>query len=741
MSCPRLHPLFVALGLALARLAYADSSADGPSTLEPVTVAASRNLSTVEDMPLHTTVLMQQDIQKSSAQSLDQLLRTVAGFNFTGAPSYISDPTGNQTKVRGLGNDKVLVLMDGVPIHDPFYLTTQWNRVFLANVERIEIVRGGATSSWGSMAVGGVVNVITRTARDDSGEVDFNAGNFATANLTVSKNFLLSTAWSLNLSANEFRTDGYQPTPTFGLWRYPDKTSPHDANTGYQATAFYHPDPDLQAFLRLGVYIQNQNLYGTYGANQQYSPDFSAGLTDRIDRGSNVDVHLWAQYVNFEKTNGASCWWTGKSCLTSSSNYTPAQATAAQAGAYQALDYFSQFGNQNYREQGAASVYTQQLSGLLNSIQFGADYRKLSVEDSETYYNTPSALTRPQNLNGQSTGTGEQTFTGAFLQARLVPMPALEITLNARYDSWENTDRKYSLNTAAHGLSPGSGDAPNYSKNQFDPSLAMHLALDDSWSVRGAAFRAFRAPGLNNQTRSYGSTVANPNLIPETVTGWEIGGDYRSDTFTAGATLFVNNIQNMIATYSVSPGSAEPVPVINLCSTAASLPNTLNCGGTTVSFYSNDQAGRSAGLELTSRWQLRPDLRVDGFFTVTNTILTSRSNGVTTPLDTQLVGIPRDTASLGVTWSPSERLRLFTQAYYLGPQSVYQTSTTNVMQGSNTTVNASVNYALSARTDLFANVVNLLDRKYQDGSYTATQPWSQTLSPPLTATVGVRHRF
>ncbi len=59
-----------------------------------------------EDMPLHTTVIGQDEIKLSTAQTLDQLLRTVPGFDFTGVPAAISDPTGQQTKMRGLGNAK-----------------------------------------------------------------------------------------------------------------------------------------------------------------------------------------------------------------------------------------------------------------------------------------------------------------------------------------------------------------------------------------------------------------------------------------------------------------------------------------------------------------------------------------------------------------------------------------------------------------------------------------------------------
>ena len=164
--------------------------------LDSVVVAASRSETRVEDMPLHTTVITQEEIRQSPAQSLDQLLRNVPGFNFSGIPAAQSDPTGQSTKLRGLGNAKVLMLLDGVPIHDPFYLTTQWLKVPLSTIARVEIVRGGNSSLWGNMAVGGVVNIVTRRVTDNAGEVSLSAGNQGTSNVSAVKNFKVAGSFS-----------------------------------------------------------------------------------------------------------------------------------------------------------------------------------------------------------------------------------------------------------------------------------------------------------------------------------------------------------------------------------------------------------------------------------------------------------------------------------------------------------------------------------------------------------------
>ena len=82
-------------------------------------------------MPLHTTIVSQEDIQNSAAQTLDQLLRDVPGLNFTGVPTTQSDPTGHSTKMRGMGNAKVLVELYRVafdPLKEISFISDDYNK-------------------------------------------------------------------------------------------------------------------------------------------------------------------------------------------------------------------------------------------------------------------------------------------------------------------------------------------------------------------------------------------------------------------------------------------------------------------------------------------------------------------------------------------------------------------------------------------------------------------------------------
>jgi outer membrane receptor protein involved in Fe transport len=263
--------------------------------------------------------------------------------------------------------------------------------------------------------------------------------------------------------------------------------------------------------------------------------------------------------------------------------------------------------------------------------------------------------------------------------------------------------------------------------------------------LRGAAYSAFRAPGFNNITRSFGATgttVANPDLAPETMNGWELGGDFRNGALSVGATYFLNNIKDMIATYRINSAAGAPQQVLNLCSSSLVTPNLTNCGGS-ASFYTNDQNGKSKGIELTGNWKSSNAVTWDASYTHTNTFLTSKAAAITTPLNVQLVAVPKDVASLGVTWQPIGKLRTYAQLYYIGPMFIDETTTpgVNYRQGGSTIVNSSATYAVDKTTDIFIGLINLFNKSYQESAYTVTQPWTQTLSMPRSVNIGLRAGF
>ncbi len=732
------HAVLRLLPLATALLAALPAhAADGDDVPPTVIISASRSMTRLQEMPLHTTVVSREDIDKSPAQTLDQLLRNVPGMNFTALPAALSDPTGQQTKMRGLGNAKVLVLLDGVPIHDPFFLTTQWFKVPLSSIERVEIVRGGSSSLWGNMAVAGVVNIVTRQARDDAGQLSASGGSDGTARLSVGKSFAVSSVLGLSLFADASHTDGYQATPGEWLYRFPQKRPTAADNRNLLLKADLTLSPQTKGYVRFGYHIQDQQIGYLYGRNLQKSPDFAAQLEHVLPNRDRVQASAWAQYLRFDKLNGNSCYYQGgTSCLTSTSAaLTPDKVNAS------VVQYFSQQGALRYREQGASLLYSLHTGSPVYELQGGLDYRRLSASDSEWFYNTPVSPGAPQGRFDSSTaGAGRQTFTGLFTQAKYLPIDALDITVSARVDRYD-IGRRSNTRTLASGVQTG-GALPDASRTAFDPSVSARYALSDAWSLRAAAYKAFRAPGFNNLTRTFGTgtstTIANPDLKPEDLRGWEAGTDWRRGGLTASLGYFMYNIRNMIATYTAS-GAAAPAQVQAICG-AAGLPG---CGGS-AKYYTNDQDGRSFGIEAVASWRVNELLAFDAWYTRTDSVLTHHGAVVTDPLHVQLVGVPRHAALLSATWRPDRRWRSYAELRYTGPMLLDTTSnnaTTRFGQGGTVIANASVDYVLNQRSNLFLGVSNLAGRRYGESAYAVGQPYNQVLSAPRTVNAGVRARF
>lgn len=722
---------------AFARAADGAVDSAPARTLETVTVAASLNRTTIEEMPLHTTIVSRADIDKSPAQTLDQLLRTIPGFDFTGVPAAMSDPTGQQTRMRGLGNAKVLVLLDGVPIMDPFYRTTQFYKVPLADIDHIEIIRGGTSSLWGSMAVAGMIDIITRRPRGNSGTLTVGAGSRGTANLAWSQDVRVSPALELNIAASQYRTDGYLQTPAQYLWKYPGLHANSARDSNVELSAFFHPGNGMRGFVRLGDHRQDQDIGYRYGRNLQQNPDIALGVDQKVGKRGDVSLRAWAQAVHFTKFNGATCYYQGAGvCLDSNAR--------EQVVSNDVVQYYSQYGDQHYREQGASLTYSRFVNAFLNSFQIGLDYRHLAATDAESFYATPDSPVLPQVLNAATSGQGRQAFAGAFVQAKVSPMDTLQVTFSGRYDAWRDTHQVNTLTKASTGAVTG-GPVPASTRSAFDPGVGLHYDIGKDWSLRGAAYRAFRAPGFNNITRSYGTgptTVANPNLAPETMTGWEVGSDYRGHALSAGATWFHYSIRDMIATYRITSPVGAPAQVLGLCSAPGAQPNLANCEGS-ANYYTNDQDGISRGLELNGRWRVADELTLGAYFTWTDTCLTRKAAAITTPLHVQLVGVPRKKASLDATWQPADRLRVYAQVYYVGPLYIDGTATpgSRYGQGGSVVYNASLGYALTRRLDVSAGLQNVFDKAYSENAYAVTTPWQRTLSLPRTFRVSATVKY
>ena len=716
-----------------------------PEIFDTITVTASKRDARLQDMPLHTTVLGAEDLQKSSASTLDQLLKNLPGLNFTSLPSAQTDPTGQSTKMRGLGNAKVLLLLDGVPVMDPFYLTTQWFKLPLSNIERVEVVRGGNSSLWGNMAVAGVINVVSKRVKDDAGEWGLSVGSRGMSEVSLSQNIKVSDVLGFHVFVEHMNATGYPMTASDQAWRFPQKGSIDAKDSNLQLTSFYTPSADLKAYARVGVHIQDQAISYNWGRNLQKSPDLSLSMTKTLDTQTSLSIQGWHQSVDFSKYNGASCYWQ-------SASSTPCPSFASLNSSQvnnTVVQYYTQHGLQNYSENGVSALLAKRFTNDWKDLQLGVDLRQLKADDREAFYAAPLSLSALQNPSSTTTGVGQQTFAGLFVQTRVSPvdpLPDLELTLSARYDSYSNTQREITRTTPS-GPSTGGKPADGL-KSAINPSLAARYSVNEHFNLRAASYKSFRAPGFNNTLRTFGSpnpSIANPDLSPETLWGKEIGMDYVKEGLSLSATYFVYDIKNMIATSNYqylganNPNNSPFVP--SLVQTLCAGPTLSACAGR-ASFYSNAQDGQSQGFEWSAKWTWRPGLQWDASLTRTSSVLT-QNQASTAPLGVQIAGLPWNTAHLGLDWQITPTTKVYLQAHYIGKMPIDVTSTLGQVyeQGGVSTFHASVKHQVNRDTDLSAYISNVFNRVYSENAYAFNQPWSATLSEPQTVHVSLRRRF
>jgi len=130
--------------------------------LEEVVVTATRDWEQSRQVPYNVSVITEEDISRSNAQNVADVLRTVPAVTVT---NIMANPKGSSVDIRGFGETgsmNTLVLVDGRRVNQIDISGTDWSQIPLDQIERIEVIRGGGSVLYGDNAVGGVVNIITK---------------------------------------------------------------------------------------------------------------------------------------------------------------------------------------------------------------------------------------------------------------------------------------------------------------------------------------------------------------------------------------------------------------------------------------------------------------------------------------------------------------------------------------------------------------------------------------------------
>jgi iron complex outermembrane receptor protein len=681
---------------------------DYDQKLADMVVSATKSGTTLKDMTQNTTILTKEELEIAPEQTIDQILKNQTSVFLNDQPYYEKDPTGQSINVRGLGNARTLVLIDGVPANDAMYGTVQWNLVPMSAIQDVEFIRGGVSSLYGNMGMGGVINITTKPIGDDKGEVSGSIGSYATGTAAVSREFAISDSFRLRASADYFSTEGYQniatisPSSPAAIKRGMGNESAESANYRLQGTLKVNRDTD--GFFNFGLHSMSNLPVGGYNFARKSTNEttLSGGATTRLNSSEQVQVNAFYENTTLQQQN-----------VSSTSPYINAT-----------------FHNPYYQVGGSAQYTNNFQNSVIDQLIFSADAKQLSASNFQNNYASPgSANFQTSNLGrltSQVVAEGTQNFLGILgqLKSSLKSIP-LQATLSARVDNW--TSQIPTNYTQAVGGAQVSTAVPNQSKTKLSPNLGLLYRASRELDFRAAAYQAFHAPGLNNSIRSYGSGSSyvsnNPFLTPENMTGYEIGSDYRWKSGFIQATGFNANVTNAIATYTMSSSqiASACAPV---CSAGAKS-------------YSNDQSLRSTGLELQAHYDISSKWAADIGYTLTKAVLTSTYGAIDkalNPTGVQLAGTPRNMGSASFTYFPIPKASLTASVRYIG-NSWYDTAHTSPIPAY-AVVGARANYEVTPNATVYLSAVNLLNRNYvtfgSGSQYIAGQPQTITVGGRIT---------
>lgn len=440
--------------------------------LDQIVVTANRVPTKVAESAANVSVITRSQIEKGNYQSLGQLLRQtngveVASYGYSGAQNF----------VRLNGDDRVVIMIDGRRMNIEkgagsgragYDLN---NFPTLSNIERIEIVKGAASALYGSDAVGGVINIITRAGGEDLTTLDFSAGSWGARNYELTQQGK-EKDWRWFLSA------GRQKQDHFSYQEFQNGYTKDMPNSNYQKDNFtFRLDKEIDADRSLTLNVEHSTdnsgqpgmppgFQSSYGNPQHFPTDRKTNLTNN-----------WAMTYNFN--------------------------TQLENSGY--LRIYENYYTSTFHSLSSGGSYSNKTQGIdwqnawrldeNNLLVAGVEWRDATVDNPGTYVN--------RSVNNKA----------LYLEDRMVLSEKWTFTPGIRYDR--------------HNMF-GNKTTPRASVNyKIDNTTNTYV----SW---GKVFNAPNADDLFTPASSWGgiSFGGNPNLKPETGDTITIGINKKVDEKT-----------------------------------------------------------------------------------------------------------------------------------------------------------------------------------------------------------------
>lgn len=171
--------------------------------LDQMVVTATRTMKELQEVPSSINVVTAKEIAEKNVTSVQEALQYLPGI-------YMNQSAQGSIQMRGFNSSDILVLVDGVQMNDTYDGSVNFNMIPVENIECIEVLRGAASSIYGGHAVGGIINIITKEAKEGT-HVDaaLSYGSNSTWKKSLNVNSKINDKWSFGIGYENRKSDGY----------------------------------------------------------------------------------------------------------------------------------------------------------------------------------------------------------------------------------------------------------------------------------------------------------------------------------------------------------------------------------------------------------------------------------------------------------------------------------------------------------------------------------------------------
>ena len=550
-------------------------------SLQEVVVTGTGTQHLLKDAPVQTEVITSKMLQQYGGKSLEDIL---AGL--TASFAFAEGDMGSQMQMNGLGNSYILILIDGKRIHGDVGGENDLGLIDPHNIEKIEIVKGAQSALYGSDAMAGVVNIITKKHKEKGVFAD-NSTRYGSHNDLRQHNSVV-LAFGKFTSQTNFqmqRNDGWQNTAeeyaeAMVLTDSKNKTVNKFKNWQVAERFTYQPMKDLDLYAEGSYYKKNicrpQN--GTHPSCDVYTYDLrynnaSAAIGGKWHPGGkrdvvtlDVDWNKHAYYYDYTK-----------------GTYEYMLLKGEEYGELNGEWYSVLMKPGQSKLQSDQQRVMGQLKGIFylpydNTLNVGAEYR----------YDYLKAPDRTE------TGTASDRTSALYVQDELDMLKWLNITAGLRLV--ENRNFGFRLT----------------------PKVSAMLSVDD-FRFRVGWSQGFKTPTVKELHYRYlhvmGSStffnIGNTNLDPQTSNYYSANAEYRGRKVTASVTGYLNKLDNMIALVNVPPGE---IP-------AGITTAYLGDGSTNVQarMYKNMDDAQTSGVDMTLSYKMMKGLTLNAAYSYLDT--------------------------------------------------------------------------------------------------------------------------